>query len=148
MFTNADAIFDALPIPAYLTDATENGTFHCVNAAFATLVGYSKTDIIKRINASLLYVKPNQRADWLKKVRQGNGGAVAFPVQLRRKDRSVIHVHDVSRTVALTGSRNESNDIALILGVLIDATTLARAERLIAVACWWNWYQSQWESGL
>jgi PAS domain S-box-containing protein len=100
---------------------TDKGSFLECNDAFISLFGYSGEDL-SAMNAKQLWMRPSDRLEWLKAVKE-NESVVAFPSTQRRKDGSVIHVQ------LTTSIRMDQSGRLLYQSIIRDVTERLRMEK-------------------
>lgn len=107
-------LFEGIPVGAYRT--TPDGRFLDVNRSCTVLLGFSGRDELVGVAASSLYVDPEQREAWRRRV-EATSGAAAMELRIRRGDGSVIWVRDTGHAVHDAAGRVQYYE-----GILEDVT--------------------------
>lgn len=111
--------------PAALYRTAPDGTLLDVNRALVALLGYPDRETFLRVNASDVYVDPDDRRRW-RELLETNDRAV-FEMRDRRYDGEIIWVRDTARAV-----RDGAGALVCYEGMLEDITAEKNAEQLVA----------------
>ena len=100
---------------------TDKGSFLEYNNAFISLFGYSRVELAA-MNARQLWVRPSDRFEWLKAVKESES-VVEFPSTQRRKDGGIIDV------LLTTSVRMDRTGRLLYQSIIRDVTERLRMEK-------------------
>ncbi|MDZ7699976.1 MAG: diguanylate cyclase [Deltaproteobacteria bacterium] len=90
------SFFRAVPIGLYRT--TAEGRITDVNPALLRMLGYTQKDEFIMLDASELYVDPEDQKRWRRMIRE-KGVVVNFEVRLRHRDGHMLWVRENSRAI-------------------------------------------------
>ena len=110
--------------------STPAGRFLTVNPALARILGYdSPEDMITSVTdvTSQVYVRPQDRAESIRLLREQSGNLTAHEVQVRRKDGSLVWISENARSV-----KGADGNILYFEGTLEDISTRKQAEEKLA----------------
>ncbi|MBP0001751.1 MAG: EAL domain-containing protein [Cyanobacteria bacterium SID2] len=111
---------------AGIYQTTPDGRYTTVNPMLASIFGYGdpETFLVEAKDLAVeRYVNPEERAAFLKQVREGRG-SVRFETQVYRRDRSIVWIRETARLVV-----NGDATQAAIEGCIEDITQHKQAER-------------------
>lgn len=111
--------------PAALYRTAPDGALLDVNAALVALLGYPDRETFMRVNASDVYVDPEDRRRW-RELLEADDRAV-YEMRDRRYAGEIIWVRDTARAV-----RDASDTLVCYEGMLEDITVQKNAEQLLA----------------
>jgi two-component system, cell cycle sensor histidine kinase and response regulator CckA len=114
------SLFDGVPTAIFRS--TPSGRILNANPAYVHLLGYPGREALMAVNASNLYVHPEEREQW-QSVLEREGLVRGFEVRLRRYDGTTIWVRISSRAV-----RDNKGQVQYCEGTIEDITERKRAE--------------------
>jgi PAS domain S-box-containing protein/putative nucleotidyltransferase with HDIG domain len=104
---------------------TKDGRWIDVNDAGVELFGYSSREELMQVNVSDLYAKPEERAKHINIIAE-NGFTKEFPVNLLRKDGTVIHA-----LITSLPRYNKENNVIGFQGTIRDITEREQVEQAL-----------------
>ncbi|MGL5081328.1 MAG: response regulator [Microcoleaceae cyanobacterium] len=114
-----------------ICQTTPQGQYLSANPALARILGYqSPEDLMQTLSdiSQQLYVKPNQRAEFIQKI-QAEGAVSGFESQVYRKDGSLIWISENSRAV-----HDRTGQILCYEGTVEDITQSKQAAEALKQA--------------
>ncbi len=114
------SLFEGVPVGINLT--TPEGQILDANPALVHLLGYPDRETLLAVNATDLYVAPEDRRRWQALIER-EGVVRGFEVQLRRRDGTTVWVRSNARAICDADSR-----VLYYEGSLEDITERKRAE--------------------
>jgi len=117
------AFFKTSRDPVFITST--DGRWLDFNDAMEELLGYESRDELFKVRIPDLYENPEDRGRHTELINQ-EGFTKEFPVNLRRKDGSIINV-----LVTSVAKKDENGDIIGYLGTIRDITERKKAEEAI-----------------
>ncbi|GBC84017.1 Cyclic di-GMP phosphodiesterase PdeB [bacterium HR11] len=116
-------LFERLPVGIYRS--TPEGRIITANPAAVRMFGYEREEEFCALNATQLYVDPEDRRRWLQMLQE-QGEVLDFVAPMRRKDGQVLWVRDSARAI-----RDAAGQVVYLEGVLEDVTAARQAEEAL-----------------
>lgn len=115
-------LFDNLNVGVYRVTPGKDGKFIDVNPAFVKILGYKDKEEILKLNVSDIYLEPNKRSKFNKKIVKEDQ-IKNEELYLKKKDGSLVIISDTGNVI-----RNKKGEILFFDGIIEDITERKAAE--------------------